>query len=91
LVLAVNEAVACATGRAPGIARVRLWRAGGRVFCQAHGDSLLVHTLCPDYGPPAGGDEAEVMRRLLLRRLSDWVTILAGPRGKTVMLSMTVA
>jgi hypothetical protein len=44
----------------------------------------------PRGGPrPAG--EAEALRRWLLRRLCDHVSIRTGPHGVTVFLSMTVA
>lgn len=41
-VLAVSEASACATAWGPCTARVRLWLAGGRAFCEVSGDGMLV-------------------------------------------------
>ena len=36
-------------------------------------------------------DEEEALRRLVLRQLSDYVSVAGGPGGIRVMLSMTVA
>jgi hypothetical protein len=106
-VLAVNEAAACACGRAPCNARVRLWVTGRRAYCQVHGDGVLLRRLrgtesrgakSPGTGARTGGPddpkgpgEVEELRRLLLRRLSDYLSVSSGPRGVTVLLSMTVS
>lgn len=90
-VLAVSEASACATAWGPCTARVRLWRAGRRAFCEVRGDGLLLRR-APEGAWPAGRqDEEEALRRLVLQQLSDYVSVVAGPRGLQVMLSMTVA
>lgn len=86
-VLAVSEAAACATGVGPCTARVRLWMAGSRAFCEVHGDGLLLQN--SPRGPRPGEEEA--MRRRVLRQLSDFVSIASGPDGVWVQLSMRVA
>jgi len=90
-VLAVSEASACATAWGPCTARVRLWRAGGRVFCEARGDGLLVRRVACAARSAGRQDEAEVLRRLVLQQLSDYVSVSTSPGGTRVMLSMTVA
>lgn len=40
-VLAVSEAAACATAAGAGTARVRLWVAGTRAFCQVRGGGIM--------------------------------------------------
>jgi len=49
-VLAVSEASACATASGPCTARVRLWIADRRAFCEVNGDGLLIRrvTARPD-------------------------------------------
>jgi len=90
-VLAVSEASACATARGPCTARVRLWLAGGRAFCEVSGDGMLVRQAARADRPAGRADEAEALRRLVLRQLSDYVSVAASPGGVRVMLSMTVA
>jgi hypothetical protein len=90
-VLAVSEASACATAWGPCTARVRLWMAGRRAFCEVNGDGLLVRRV-PSSSRPAGReDEEEALRRLVLRQVSDYVSVAASPGGVRVVLSMTVA
>jgi hypothetical protein len=90
-VLAVSEASACATAWGPCTARVRLWRAGRRAFCQVRADGLLLRR-APDGSWLAGRqDEEEALRRLVLQQISDYVSVSASPHGVQVMLSMTVA
>jgi hypothetical protein len=90
-VLAVSEAAACATAWGPCTARVRLWRTGRRAFCEVRGDGIMVRRV-PSGTEPAGGQgEEEALRRLVLRQLSDFVSVATEPRGVRVMLSMTVA
>ena len=85
-VLAVSEAAACTVARGPCTARLRLWASGPRVFCEAHGDSLSHR------GPGAGRqDEAEALRRRLLRQLCDYACVEAGPDGVTVLASIGVS
>ena len=91
-VLAVNEAAASAVaGGAPCCARVRLWMRGRRAFCQVHGDGLVLRQVRGSERCGPGYDQAEALRRVLLRRLSDCVSFTSGPDGVTVLLSMTVA
>jgi hypothetical protein len=95
-VLAVSEAMACATACGPCTARVRLWAAGNRAFCEVRGDGILLRT-SPGIGP--GGpfqvdgrhSEEEALRHLLLKQLSDYVSVASGPDGVWVLLSMTVS
>ena len=85
-VLAVSEAAACAVTRGPCTAKLRLWASGARVFCEAHGDGLS------DRGPAGPGrpDEAEALRRRLLRQLCDYSSVESGPDGVTVLASIGV-
>jgi hypothetical protein len=82
-VLAVSEAAACAVTRGPATARVRLWASGPRVFWETHGDGLS------DRGP-GRPDEAEALRRRLLRQLCDYACVESGPDGVTVLASIGV-
>jgi hypothetical protein len=94
-VLAVSEAMACATVCGPCTARVRLWAAGNRAFCEVRGDGML--RTSPGIGP--GGpvkpgrrhSEEEALRHLVLKQLSDYVSVASGPDGVWVLLSMTVS
>ncbi len=91
LVLAVSEACACATAGGPCTARVRLWMSDNRAFCEARGDGLMLRR-APDGTRPAGRQaEEEALRRLVLQRLTDYMSVADGPGGIHVMLSMTVA
>jgi hypothetical protein len=85
-VLEVSEAAACAVTRGPCTAKLRLWASGSRVFCEAHGDGLS------DRGPggPSRPDEAEALRRRLLRQLCDYARVESGPDGVTVLTSIGV-
>jgi hypothetical protein len=90
-VLAVSEAAACASASGPCTAQVRLWVAGRRAFCAVRGDGILLRRASPGR---AGGrlDEAETMRRLVLRQLSDYFCVATGPDdGVRVLLSMSVS
>jgi hypothetical protein len=89
-VLAVNEAAACAASRTPGSARVRLWITGSHAFCEVHGDDKRLRQRRGGERRMMVSSEADAMRRLLLRRLSDYVSVTADPEGVTVLLSMTV-
>jgi len=86
-VQAVSEAAACAVAQGPCTARLRLWTTENRAFCEVCGDGMLLAD-----GPrgPAQG-EAERLRRWLLQRLCDHVSVESGPQGVRVLLSMTVA
>ena len=90
-VLAVSEAAACATAWGPCTARVRLWRAGRRAFCEVRGDGLMVHRALSGARPASGDGEEEALRRLVLRQVSDFVSVATDPHGVRVTLSMTVA
>jgi len=83
-VLAVSEAAACTVAGGPCTARIRLWTAGRRVFCEARGDSL-------SHRGPGRQDEAERLRRRLLHRLCDYASIEAGPTGVTVRASIALS
>jgi hypothetical protein len=86
-VLAVSEAAACATAAAPCTARVRLWVTGTRAFCEVRGDGLLLRRAARATRP----GEEEALRRWVLRRLSDHVSVASGDDGAWVLLSMTVS
>jgi hypothetical protein len=101
-VLAVNEAAACVTAWGPCTSRVRLWVSGGRAFCEVRGDALARCRATRGsawhgsawYGStrPDGvrGEEA-ALRRLVLRKVPDCVSVASGPDGAWVLLSMSVA
>lgn len=86
-VQAVSEAAACAVAQGPCTARLRLWTSDGRAYCEISGDGMLMTDGAR--GAPQG--DAERLRRWLLRRLCDHVSVASGPAGVTVLLSMTVA
>jgi hypothetical protein len=86
-VLAVSEAAACATAAAPCTARVRLWVTGTRAFCEVRGDGLLLRRAAR----VTRLGEEEALRRWVLRRLSDHVSVASGDDGAWVLLSMTVS
>jgi histidine kinase-like protein len=86
-VQAVSEAAACAVVQGPRTARLRLWTTENRAFCEVSGDGTLMRD-----GPRgAVQGEAERLRRWLLQRLCDHVSVESGPQGVRVLLSMTVA
>jgi hypothetical protein len=89
-VLAVSEAAACATAVGPCTARVRLWVAGARAFCEVRGNGMLRRSA---RGTAAAGrpGEEEALRRSVLGQLSDYVSIASGADGVRVQLSMRVA
>ena len=85
-VQAVSEAAACAVAQGPCTARVRLWTMGSRAFCEMSGDG----TLRAD-GPLGGPQrDEERLRRWLLPRLCDHASVMSGPQGVTVLLSMKI-
>ena len=86
-VLAVSEAAACATAAGPCTARVRLWVTGTRAFCEVRGDGLLLRRAAR----VTRLGEEEALRRWVLRRLSDHVSVASGDDGVRVLLSMTVS
>ncbi len=90
-VLAVSEAAACATAWGPCTARVRLWRAGRRAFCEVRGDGIMVRRAPGGSRPLDREDEEEALRHLVLRQVSDFVSLATDPHGVRVVLSMTVA
>jgi len=86
-VQAVSEAAGCAVAQGPCIARLRLWTSGHRAFCEISADGMLLTE-----GPRAARQgDAETLRRWLLQRLCDHVSIESGPQGVTVLLTMTIA
>jgi hypothetical protein len=82
---AVSEAAACAVAHGPCTARLRLWTAGSRVFCEVSGDGMLMTDR-----PYSTGGDAERLRHWLLRQLCDHVSMESGPQGITVLLAMTI-
>lgn len=90
-VLAVSEAAACATATGACTARVRLWVAETRAFCQVRGDGMM------RWSEPSGAaglppsTEEEALRRWVLRRLTDHASVAYDPDGVCVLLSMRVA
>lgn len=84
-VLAASEAAASATAQGPCTARVRLWAAGSRAYCEVRGDAMT--------GRRGGYPtlEEDAIRLWVLRRLADYVSVASGPDGAWVLLSMTVA
>jgi hypothetical protein len=87
-VLAVSEAAACATHAGPCTARLRLWAAGPRAFCEVHGDGMVLRQAGDRMR--RGDDEAEALRRWMLRQVCDHARLESGPRGVTVRFSMAV-
>jgi hypothetical protein len=90
-VLAVSEAAACATAAGPCVTRVRLWVAGTRAFCEVRGNGMLLRQSVRGARPAARPGEEEALRRWVLRRLSDHVSVASGPDGTHVLLSMRFA
>lgn len=86
-VQAVSEAAACAVAQGPCTARLRLWATENRAFCEVSGDGMLI----ADGPRGAIQGDAERLRRWLLHRLCDHVSMESGPQGVRVLLSMTVA
>lgn len=86
-VQAVSEAAACAVAQGPCTARLRLWITENRAFCEVFGDGRLM----ADGPRSARQGDAERLRRWLLQRLCDHVSVESGPQGVRVLLSMTVA
>lgn len=85
-VLAVSEAAACSVSHGPCTARLRLWQAGPRVFCEVRGDGILL-----GQGPRAvERSDAEALRRRLLRRICDHARVESGSHGVTVRFSITI-
>jgi hypothetical protein len=86
-VQAVSEAAACAVSQGPCIARLRLWTTAPRAFCEISADG----TLLTDGPRAARQGDAETLRRWLLQRLCDHVSVESGPQGVTVRLAMTIS
>jgi hypothetical protein len=84
---AVSEAAACAVAQGPCTARMRLWTTDSRAFCEMSGDGML------QLGGPLGGRQGdeERLRRWLLKRLCDHVSVESGPQGVTVLFSLKTA
>jgi hypothetical protein len=92
LVLATSEAAACATAGGPCTARIRLWMSGERAFCEVHGDGLLIRRAAHRARSCERPDEEEALRRFVLRRIADYVSVAVSPDdGVSVLLSMSVA
>lgn len=86
-VLAVSEAVACATAWGPCTARVRLWATGTRAFCEVRGDGTMLRRSAHGIGQHG---EEEALRRWVLQQVSDYVSVASGPDGVWVLLSMAL-
>jgi hypothetical protein len=89
-VLAVSESASCAAAVGPCTSRVRLWVIGPRAFCEVRGDGML-RRAARGTAPPGVAGEEEALRRLVLRRISDHVSVSSGDDGVRVLLSMTVS
>jgi hypothetical protein len=85
-VQAVSEASACAVAQGPCTARLRLWTTENRAFCEVCGDG----TLQADGPRGARQGDAERLRRWLLQRLCDHVSVESGPQGVRVLLSIAI-
>jgi hypothetical protein len=85
-VQAVSEAAACAVAQGPCTARLRLWTTENRAFCEVCGDG----TLQADGPQGARQGDAERLRRWLLQRLCDHVSVESGPQGVRVLLSIAI-
>ena len=90
-VLAVSEATSCTTAVGPCTPRVRLWLSGPRAFCEVRGNGMLLRRSVRGAQPYGRYGEEEALRRLVLRRISDHVSVAAGDDGVRVLLSMTVS
>lgn len=87
-VLAVNEAVACATAWGPCTARVRLWATGTRAFCEVRGNGTRLRRCARGIGRHG---EEEALRRWVLQQVTDYVSVASGPDGTWVLLSMALS
>jgi hypothetical protein len=87
-VLAASEAAATVVSQGPCLAKLRLWRAGRRVLCEARSDGMLFES-----GPRAvaRGADPGVLRLALLERICDHVSVESGSAGVIVRFSMAVA
>jgi hypothetical protein len=90
-VLAVSEAASTVTAAGPGTARVRLWVTGRRAFCEVRGDGPLLCRTAGGAWPAGRPGEEEALRRWVLRRVADHVSVASGPDGTRVLLSLRVA
>jgi len=91
LVLAVSEAASTVTAAGPCTARVRLWVAGRRAFCEVRGDGPVLRRTVGGAWPAVRPGEEEALRRWVLRQVSDHVSVASGPDGMRVLLSLRVA
>ena len=100
-VLAVNEAAACAVAYRPGAARVRLWSAGARVYCEVRSDTPVRYAAAPAlpgwrHGWRQDGfhggfqGEEDTLRRHVLRQVCDFVCVVSGPDATRVLLTMAL-
>jgi hypothetical protein len=69
---------------------VRLWVTGRRAFCEVRGDGMPRRAARGNALPGVAGEE-EALRRLVLRRISDHVSVASGDDGVRVLLSMTAS
>ena len=63
---------------------------GPRAFCEVRGDGML-RRAARGTAPRGAAGEEEALRRLVLRRISDHVSVASGDDGVRVLLSMTVS
>jgi hypothetical protein len=90
-VLAVSEAAASATAWGPCTARVRLWTAGSRAFCEVRGDGLMLRRLTPAAALTGRQGEEEALRRVVLQQICEFFSVAAGDNGVRVLLAVPVS
>lgn len=88
--LAVSEAATCATAVGPCTARVRLWVTGALAFCEVRGNGML-RRAAGGTGSVGRSVEEDALRRYVLNRLSDHVSVVFDQDGVWVLLSMRLA
>jgi len=89
-VLAVSEGAASATSWGPCTARIRLWTAGTRAFCEVRGDGLMLRRTTAA-ALTGRQDEEETLRRLVLHQVCDFCSVSAGEGGVRVLLAVPVS
>jgi len=90
-VLAVSVAAATATAWGPCTARVRLWTAGSRAYCEVRGDGLMLRRSTPAAALAGRQDEEEALRRLVLHQICEFFSVAAGDNGVRVLLAVPIS